>query len=68
MNSKKIDINNKYYIIITYNNNINRYYRLVDKTKDDKTICESFNRDSFLMKCRNYIKLTNNIECLVASV
>jgi len=64
---KKIDINNNYYIKITYHeNNFTRYYQLKDKTTD-KTIIESYNRDSFLLKLKNIIKINNNMECLIAS-
>lgn len=64
---KTIDVNNKYIIKITYHDNSNtRYYRLIDN-KTDKTICESFNRDSFLIKVNKIVKLSNMIECLIAS-
>lgn len=67
MQVKKIDINNNYYIKITYHeNNFTRYYQLKDKTTD-KTIIESYNRDSFLLKLKNIIKINNNMECLIAS-
>jgi hypothetical protein len=67
MNVKIVDINNKYIVKITYHDNSNtRYYRLID-IKTEKTICESFNRDSFLLKANKIVKLSNNIECLIAS-
>lgn len=67
MNSKIIKINNKYDVKITYNdNNYTRYYRLIDN--NDKVICESYNRDSFLIKANKIVKLTNNIELLIASI
>lgn len=68
MECKIIDINNKYSVKITYNNDVTRYYRLIDKTKDDATICESFNRDAFLIKANKYVKMNNKIECVIASV
>ena len=48
MKTKKIDINNKYYVKINYIEN-KSLYTLKD-TKEDKTICESFNGESFLLK------------------
>ena len=67
MNSKKIQVNNKYYILITFNNDITRLYQLKDN-KEDKTIASSFNRDSFLLKAKQYVKINNNMECLIASI
>lgn len=66
MNKKEIVINSKYRVIITFNNDINRLYRLIDS--EDKTICESFNRDSFLLKASKYTKINNKTECLIASI
>lgn len=67
MKSKIIKVNDKYDVKITYNDNSNiRYYKLIDS--NDKVICESYNRDSFLMKANKITKLTNNIELLIASI
>lgn len=67
MNSKIIKVNNKYYIKVTYHDNSDiRYYRLIDN--NDKNICESYSRDSFLIKANKIVKLTNKIELLVASI
>lgn len=67
MNSKIIKINDNYNVKITYNNSSNiRYYRLIDNS--DNVICESYNRDSFLIKANKIIKLANNIELLIASI
>lgn len=67
MNKKEIVINSKYRVIITYHNDNNiRYYRLEDN--QDNTICESYNRDSFLLKASKYTKINNNTECLIASI
>lgn len=67
MNSKIIKVNNEYNVKITYNDNsYNRYYRLIDN--NDKVICDSYNRDSFLIKANKIVKLTNNIELLIASI
>ena len=64
---KEIEINSKYKIVITYNDNNNniRYYRL--ENNNNETLAESYNRDAFLLKANKIIKLTNKIECLVAS-
>lgn len=65
MNAKIIDINSKYYVKINYNDK-SRLYMLNDK-KEDKTICESFNRDSFLLKANKITKISNQMEVLIAS-
>lgn len=67
MNVKKIEVNNKYHVKITYNNDITRLYQLIDN-RTDKTICESFNRDSFLLKASKITKISNTLECLIASI
>lgn len=61
----KIELNDKYYVKITFNNHT-RYYVLKDKL-EEKTIVSSFNRDSFLLKCRQYTKISNLKECVIAS-
>ena len=66
MINKKIEVNDNYYILINYHENSeNRFYILKDK--NDKTILENFNRDSFLIKCNKIIKLSSKIENLIAS-
>lgn len=67
MNIKKIEINSKYYVVITYKNDITRLYTLRE-SKEDKEICCSFNRDSFLLKANQYVKISNKLECLIASI
>lgn len=69
INKKLIDINNNYYVKITYHDgdDVRRLYMLIDK-KTDATICESFNRDAFLLKANKYVKINNKIECLIASI
>lgn len=67
INKKLIDVNSKYYIKITYNMGATRLYRLIDKDTE-RTVVESYNRDSFLLKCRTVTRLSNNIELIVASV
>ena len=66
MNSKKININNKYEIRITWNNDVRRLYVMYDLV-NDKRLCESFSLDSFLIKANKIVKLGNKIECLIAS-
>lgn len=60
-----VELNAKYSVIITTNGS-SYSYRLVDN-KEDKTKCDSFNRDSFLLKARQYVKLSNMQECIIAS-
>lgn len=67
MNSKIIKVNDNYNVKITYNDNsYTRYYRLIDN--NNKVVCDSYNRDSFLIKANKIVKLTNNIELLIASI
>lgn len=67
MNSKIIKVNDNYNVKITYNDNsYTRYYRLIDS--NNKVVCDSYNRDSFLIKANKIVKLTNNIELLIASI
>lgn len=61
----KIEINKDYYVKITFNDRT-RLYTLKD-TKEDKTLVSSYNRDSFLLKCRQYTKISNLKECVIAS-
>ena len=57
---------NEYYYVKIYNNNKEvRLYQLYGL--GNNLICESYNRDAFLLKCNKYVKLNNNIECLIAS-
>ena len=67
INKKFIDINDKYFVKITYKNDITRLYMLIDKDTD-KTIIESFNRDSFLLKASKITKISNKKEILIASI
>ena len=64
---KEIEVNSNYKIIITYhdNNDYVRYYRL--ENNNNETLTESYNRDAFLLKVNKIVKLTNKIECLIAS-
>lgn len=67
INLKTVNINNRYVVEITFHDNNNiRLYQLIDKTTE-KAICESFNRDSFLLKANKIVKISNDIECLIAS-
>ena len=65
MKTKIIDINNKYYVKINSNENKSLY--VLKDTKEDKTICESFNGESFLLKVNKIVKLTNKQEVLIVS-
>ncbi len=65
--SKIIKVNNKYYIKVIYHaNNDIRLYILINN--NNKKICESCSRDSFLIKVNRKVKLTNKIKLLVASI
>lgn len=65
--TKIIEINSKYYVKITYKNDREtRLYTLYNN--NDKEIETSFNRDSFLLKARKHVKITNNQECLITSI
>ena len=44
---------------------LNIIYQL--KTIYGDRICESFNRDSFLLKANKKVKINNKLECLIAS-
>ena len=64
---KIIEINSKYYVKIVYKNDREtRLYTLYDN--NNKELETSFNRDSFLLKARKHIRITNNQECLIASI
>ena len=67
MNKKIIEINERYFINIVYNNDITRLYQLIDRKKEE-IVLESFNRDSFLLRTSKVVKITNKIELLVASI
>lgn len=67
---KIVEIDDTYFVKILYHesNDIRRLYSLVATSNGEyMTICESFNRDSFLLKAKQYVKLTNKIELLIAS-
>lgn len=67
MITKTIDINSKYYVKITYHNDkITRLYTLYNN--NGVQIVSSFNRDSFLLQARKYVRITNNNELLIASI
>lgn len=64
--SVKLELNKGYYVNITmHENSSTRLYVLYDKNDTKKV--ESFNRDSFLLKANQYVKLTNMQECIIAS-
>jgi hypothetical protein len=62
-----VNVNELYYIKITFNDDIRRLYQLIHR-ESEKTILESFSRDAFLLKANKIIKLSNKIELIVASV
>ena len=67
MITKKIEINSKYYVKITYHNDkITRLYTLYNS--NDVELETSYNRDSFLLKARKHVRLSNNQELLIASI
>lgn len=67
MITKTIEINSKYYVKITYHNDkITRLYTLYNN--NDIELATSFNRDSFLLKARKHVRISNNQELLIASI
>ena len=65
--TKIIQINSKYYVKIVYKNDRETIlYTLYNS--NDIELETSFNRDSFLLKARQHAKITNNQECLIASI
>ena len=65
--TKIIEINSKYYVKITYKNDREtRLYTLYNSNNIE--LETSFNRDSFLLKARKHTRITNNQECLIASI
>lgn len=67
---KIVEIDDTYFVKILYhdNNDARRLYSLVGVSNGEyMTICQSFNRDAFLLKAKQYVKLTNKIELLIAS-
>ena len=67
MKKSIIEIDERYFINIVYNNDINRLYQLIDRKKEE-IVLESFSRDAFLLKTNKVVKITNKIELLVASI
>ena len=67
---KIVEIDDTYFVKILYheNNDIRRLYSLVATSNGEyTTLCESFNRDAFLLNAKQYVKITNKIELLIAS-
>ena len=56
----KININNKYNIKVLSNNK-NIYYSLIDLATD-KEECGSYNVYSFILKAKQYIRITKKLE------
>lgn len=67
MTTKIIDINSHYYVKINYHENNPRRLYMLNEKKEDNTVCESFNRDSFLLKANKVVKISNQQELLIAS-
>ena len=70
MIAKTIEINDSYFIEITYNEsdfNARLYCLYYQSNGEVEMIEKSFNRDNFLLKVNKIVKLSNQIECLVAS-
>lgn len=65
MKTKIIDINNKYYVKINYNERGSLY--MLKEKQEDKTMCESFNGESFLLKANKVVKIGNQNEILIVS-
>lgn len=58
----KININNKYNIeILSNNKNKHIYYSLIDLSSD-KEECGSYNVYSFILKAKQYIRITKKLE------
>lgn len=58
----KININNKYNIeMLSNNKNKHIYYSLIDLSSD-KEICYSYNVYSFILKAKQYIRITKQLE------
>lgn len=69
MIEKIVEINDTYFIKILYHEDSDRrLYSLVGFSNGEYiTLCQSFNRDAFLLKTREFIEINNKIELLVAS-
>lgn len=58
----KININNKYNIeMLSNNKNKNIYYSLIDLSSD-REVCYSYNVYSFILKAKQYIRITKQLE------
>lgn len=62
---KIVQINQHYYIKIHTNNETIRLYQLYNLA--DNLICESYNINSFILKCNKFVKLTTHIQRLITS-
>lgn len=66
METKRIELAKGYYAKVNVQTNGNiRLYVLYDK--NDEKVCESYSRDSFLIKANKFVKITNMQECVIAS-
>ena len=58
----KININNKYNIeMLSNNKNKLVYYSLIDLSSD-REVCGSYNVYSFILKAKQYIRITKQLE------
>lgn len=58
----KININNKYNIeMLSNNKNKLIYYSLIDLSSD-REVCYSYNVYSFILKAKQYIRITKQLE------
>lgn len=66
METKKVELAKGYYAKINAQTNGNiRLYILYNQ--DNEKVCESYSRDSFLIKANKFVKITNMQECIIAS-
>ena len=70
IHNKRIDINKDFYVMITYHEGKEtRLYTLYEVVNNSVFGgYTSFNRDSFLLKVNKIVKLSNKIECQIASI
>lgn len=66
--TKEVLINDNFLVEITFHeNSLTRLYQLYFIGGEREKLCESFNRDSFLLKANKFVKISNRLECLIAS-
>ena len=66
--TKEVVINDEFLVEITFHeNSYTRLYQLFFVGGEREKLCESFNRDSFLLKANKIVKISNQLECVIAS-